>query len=341
MMSASQSSTRSEVQSDQQSITRLEHLPNELFHVLFGYFTINELYHSLFGLNTRFKNLINSLSNYRLCLEAQTDWQMMDMFASKIKSIYISDSKHFYSLEPVSHSLSALIVENLTENNVDELRRLSNLQYLQIQNPLDDSVLSTLEQYVFSTNQLRHFGLCFWDFEQTRTVVPSRLFSFLRVFHPDDLWNCLHRIPSLTSLQFYDHYCIEKPPIIPGMPSYGHLTSFRLHLSLGFTCSQLDFYLAPLPNLKSFHISASPCLVYSNQIGPYAILNFIADTIDKRLAKLERYLCCIIFEVKSADPFDIMQIHSIYHQNYSIKRDKNIQNFQSKWIKTLTSPNYF
>ncbi len=58
---------------NEQSITHLEDLLNELFYILFSFFDINELYKSIFGLNLRFKNLF-----YYLCLESKTN---PDIFA--------------------------------------------------------------------------------------------------------------------------------------------------------------------------------------------------------------------------------------------------------------------
>jgi hypothetical protein len=318
-----------------QSITHLEDLPNELFYILFSYFNINELYKSIFGLNSRFNNLLNSHSCYYLCLESETNLDIINIFASKIKNIYINGNSNFVPLTPFYNSLSVLILEKLTENYLDELPLLIHLEHLDIKTYPEDELSRKLTRYVASSTQLHHLSLLYW-YLGTGDYVFSSLYS-LRLFRgigENEFLYLLRHIPNLIYFHLDDPYVKLFPLIDNILPNIHHnLTYFRLYLTNGFTHSQLDFYLAHTSHIKSLHLSTSPCLVYRNQIGPYDILNAIASIIQKRLLNLERFLCFIIFEIKSNDPFDITEIHPIYNQNYYIKIKKNTQTFKSIWIK--------
>jgi hypothetical protein len=320
---------------NKQSISCLEDLPNELFYILFSYFDINELYKSIFQLNLRFMNLINSLSCYHLCLKSEINPDIIKIFASKIKSIHINTKSIIICLSSFYNSLSVLILEELTQYYLDQLPLLIHLEYLEIKTSYGDVLSNQLIQYLTSSTHLRHLGLPYWCLN-TRDHIFSSLYS-LRLFrgiHENEFVSLLHCIPNLIYFYLYDPYVRLSPTIDDILrDNYYNLTYFRLNLTNGFTHSQVDFYLAHISHIKLFHFSSSPCLVYNNQIGPYAILNSIANIIQKRLLNLERFICFIIFEIKSNDSFDITKVHSIYNQNYSIQIGKNTQTFKSNWKK--------
>lgn len=316
--------------------TRFEDLPNELFYILFSYFDIIKLYEKFSGLNLRFKNLLKSNCCHCLCVESKIDRDMINSFAKNIKSIHIKTTDSFISLRPFFDSLSVLVLEKITEEYVNELPFLVHLEHLEIKKFPDKRPSKKLIKYLASSTQLHYLSLPHWHSE-TGNYIPSSLRSIriLRIRNQNEFTNLLGHLPNVVCLNFYDSGVQQCSLISDILPNIRHnVINFHLHLTNGFTHSQLDFYLAHMSNIKSFHFSTSPCLVYNSQRGPYGTLDAIASITLNRLSKLERFSCFVRFEFRSNELFDIKKVDTIYHQNYSVVIKNNIQNFKSIWRRT-------
>ena len=342
MLASNQTSNLTQSQlnlNNSQLITHFEILPNELLYSIFNYIEIDDLYNSFSGLNSRFNTLINSISHCYLQLKATTELGIIDKIASTIKHIHVKKKCLSISLTPFRDTLCSLTFDLLTKEYMDQLHTLDHLKYLEIKAFPTVHLIKNLEQFLASSSRINHLVLPYWCLENT---YAGRHFSFQSIqslrfsnlTKNNDFVHQFGTFPNLIRLHIHICYIQTLPSIYKPLSNvlYG-LTYFNLQLSVGVTDSQLDFYLIHVPNIKSFRFLTSPCLVYSNQRGPYYVLNSIADLIEKRLRNLQRFLCIVTFEIKSNDPFDIGEVHTIYNQRYSIELKKNRQIFRSKWIK--------
>ncbi|CAF0948150.1 unnamed protein product [Rotaria sordida] len=344
MMSSNQFSNLNVFQlnlNNNQSIIRLEDLPNELFYVLFNYLEIKDIYKSFFGLNLRFNILFNSLSNCYLRIESSTKVDFINMIASKIRHIHITQNSISISLAPFRNTLHSLIIHLLTDEYIDQLHALMYLKRLEIRHIPQHSI-GHLRKVLFSSPQIKHLVLPFWH-SKDLVIAYSSPYSIssihsLSMYSPndlDDFASLLGRLPNLIRLRLDIDYIKVLPTVNGSLSNVFHsLSYFHLQLKNGFTYSQIDFYLTHVPNLKSFRFFTAPCLIYRNQMGPYGVLNTLAEVIEKHLLILEQFSCFITFHMISNDLFDITKVNSIYNQNYSIKFENNQEHFKSKWIKT-------
>lgn len=318
-------------------MTCLEDLSNELFHELLDYFSIDELYQSFYGLNLRLTNLLKLYSCGYLKLESKINLDMIGIFAKNIKSLRIQKAHNLISLTRFADSLVVLILDELTGKYLKELPLLIHLKHLQIKSIIDERLEDEFKNYLVSSTQLHYLSLAF-GLSDTKNFIFSSLNSvrLCERAHNNEINSLIHCMPNLVYAYLYDSYIKEFPSIGDKPPNVSHnITKFHLHLRNGFTYSQLDYYLAHMSNITLFYFSTSPCRVYRNQTGPYAILNEIANMVQKRLLNLEKFICYATFEIRSNDTFDINRIHRIYHQHYSIKIGQTSQKFKSIWSANL------
>ncbi|CAF2538306.1 unnamed protein product [Rotaria sp. Silwood2] len=325
---------------NKQSIIQLEDLPNEVFYVLFNYLKIEDIYKSFFGLNLRFNTLLHSLSNCYLRIESSTKVNFIKMIASKIRHLHIVQNAVSISLAPFRNTLHSLIIDSLTEEYIDQLHALIYLKHLEIRH-ISKKSIDHLREVLFFSPQISHIVLTFW---YSSDLVAGYSFSYsipsihslfmYSLSNLNEFASLLDHLPNLIRFRLHIDYIEVLPTVNSSVPNaLRSLSYFHLQLKNGFTYSQIDFYLTHTPYLKSFRFCTAPCLVYRNQVGPYGVLNSLADIIEKRLFMIEQFSCFIIFHMISNDPFDITKVHSIYSQSYSIRHKNNKENFKSKWIK--------
>ncbi|CAF2092390.1 unnamed protein product [Rotaria magnacalcarata] len=140
--------------------SRFENLPNEIFHELKSYLTANDLYLAFFGLNTRFNELLGSLSNLHFEIRSAVDDQRTatKFFGSSIISASVRHDSHATSISSTFSHLRSLTLQRAIR--------------------LTSTTFSTIERVTLdlSNMRLKHAAcLCQWLFSDRG--------QSLRVFH--------------------------------------------------------------------------------------------------------------------------------------------------------------
>ena len=268
-------------------VTRFEDLPNELLLDLFEYIDVRDLYHGFWLLNTRFNQLIGTLSSLSLTLE-QNESALISLFANQITRLV---SKTWQETDLCQFpQLQSLVVHLPTRNQLHQIQTdsLPNLIYLSVTSVPGLDFLPRFTITIFSNGlpSLRHVRLGHVPTTYSPYWSQSPLLTSVSVecSNPMLIACILGSSPNLQSLQV--RMLLDAVPIFRSSPSItGHrLKRFILqdpYHKLLF--SHVYALLAWMPNVQR---------IYLNFLCKVPFTRF-ARSLVNRLPLLTRFDCHI------------------------------------------------
>ncbi|CAF1581601.1 unnamed protein product [Adineta ricciae] len=251
--------------------TRLEDLPNELFLQLFStYFDGAQLYKIFYGLNIRLNSILRSLEHIHVRLENSDDDPCLNLFTSKIISLFINAKHKSIRFIPLLTNIQAITLVNPTVVQIINLLQIGrNLHHVSIQwsNPYKPDLMSIRSFYelIFSANASQSLRSCRFYLPESHSLyleprhctLPLLRTIYVQVNYPlGDFRRIIRLCPNLTrfEMEIIDNgYSNEETIIICSHLDHIHLRRFYIHNLLSLDI--LDIYIEYLPNLEYLYIS--------------------------------------------------------------------------------------
>jgi hypothetical protein len=251
--------------------TRLEDLPNELFFQIFSvYFDGVQLYKIFFGLNSRFNCLLKSLNNIYLRLEDSNDNQSINLFSTKVISLYIGSKHQSIKFLPLLINIRSITLVDPTIIQILNLLEISHhLEHISIlwSNPYSVNLISVRSFYelIFSASSSESLRSCRFYLPENHSAYfePKHIsFSFLRSIYVQisiplaDFRRLIHLCPHLIrfEIEIIDNSYSNEETIIV-FNYHEHVNIRRFHIYNLLSLDIFHIYIEHLPNLENLYIS--------------------------------------------------------------------------------------
>jgi hypothetical protein len=274
---------------------QLEFLPNEILFEIFKYFNAQDLFQSFYNLNSRFNDLLQSLTNLSLTLLTFDSNQKdnYDIFAPYVYTLFMDygvniDFKCFLNvrrltlMSPTTNQLKQLVSDTLPY-----------LEYLSVgyEHFLFSYYIPDLCYKIFS-NGFPHLKSCHLLEPRLLETIPSLTGSTqLRILKMENIdifiyKDILSLCPNLYFFQFriLSHH-EEQCYIEPHHNLKRMIIKFQSLIKPLFDCS-IDLYLSCVPYLEQFTVHETNFDVI---ITEYLDYKWFAGLIDHRLLSLRRF----------------------------------------------------
>ncbi len=311
--------------------TRLESFPNEIFHEIFDYLSLDNLYRSFKDLNQRINDILQSLNNRTLRIWSTDENKMNKFFSSTIVFLEINDE---YNLNlnqyPKIHSLTYIYATNTQLQHFLQSNFFhQNLKYLNITS--DD--LSLVIEYIFS-HQFLSLHQCILRNIDSLTTCPWRItpaacsISICSNEHllPFILQSC----PNLKRLQLsIFQYSNTSLSSIVFHSHLKHLSIEMTEPAWSIEIIQTLFLSIQVPQLISFRIRS-----YQPSIIPFDFHQLI-DIFNQYIPNLQRFECDIYLS-KGIEMMDLKSIRDLHaflfiHLNFQYQFNETLRIYTSSY----------
>ncbi|CAF1233866.1 unnamed protein product [Rotaria sp. Silwood1] len=268
----------------------LENLPNEIIIELFKYLKARDLFQAFYNLNSRFNDLIQSLTHLTYSTDKNDNCTLSYPYIYTL--IINTKIENKLTCFPNIHRI---ILDYVTDNLISQLnnRILPNLEYLAISHRVSPFYMPDLRAIIFS-NTFPNLKYCYISRMTppytSREWTQSLSLRFLKLNDIDAsiYISILLACPNLYFLKF-------KLPIKSKMQSniVSHINLKRLIINMHYDewpwdDSVLEDYLFCVPNLEQFKICRS-ISIDSNKMDYFQYYDWLSPIISKNLLVLDRF----------------------------------------------------
>jgi len=295
-------------------ITRLEHLPNELFYYLFSHFEVRHLYQTFRGLHSRLNALLFNLTDVYLCINGPDDqYDETADYSSRITHVRIRNECPNISFRSFRYTVHSMFVDRMSNEQIQELSQLLYLKHLKV-----GSIHSYWSTIPWVLGSLRLTITSALPNLMAKSLVNLSSIS-IPIFTPSNFCTVLDATPNLIHLNMSiirDH---RSPTPAQVAQIYVALLRLRIDWYIGFNNSDLNFYFSQVPYLEYLHLSIWPCIVLTME-QVYEIFNKIGSSIDLHLPYLCRFSFSIKIHVKHWCSFDLTRLNSVFTQRIHLEQ---------------------